>query len=304
VQPMRALRSFILAASLMLPTTSIGAAPVAQSVIDPKILTITVGDLPQGYVLVPDRTISENRSDGVAIHDVTFVRDRSPENLSSDPLEVRSGVARTAKVEDAVLQLESTKEAFLGKGWTQTGVPALGDETLGLTQTTEGAGGQIAHYSYLFRKGPYISMASIRGRPDAVKVNDVVSLSIIVFERLDKALGIPALASSSTVWQVPGADDPRSPNWTGPLAARCGRIAFDEAYREAPIIVGAPPSAKDFGAIMEAVGFLCSEAAASDGERGIDCFERALSISRGSAQVIPGAGMTYDRAYQACINRR
>jgi hypothetical protein len=145
------------------------------------------------------------------VYDVTFARERTPANLSSGPFEVRSGVARTAKVEDAILQLESTKEAFLGDGWTETGVPALGDETLGLTQTTDGEGGQTVHYSYLFRKGVYIMMIGIRGRPDVVKLNDVVGLAIIVSGRLDKALGAgappaPGTPGSGERVRVVGAD--------------------------------------------------------------------------------------------------
>ena len=74
--------------------------------------------------------------------------------------------ARAQAVADGY-EAAPSKEAFLADGWTQTGVPQLGDDTLGLTQTTDGDGGQIAHFSYLFRKGSYILMIGVRGRPDA-----------------------------------------------------------------------------------------------------------------------------------------
>ena len=186
---MRILTSVVLAAFILTLPLSVIAAPASQSSIDIKTLALTKGDLKQpGFEIVPERTVSEERAEGIAVYDVTFARERSTANLASGPFEVRSGVARTAQVEDAILQLESTKEAFLGEGWTTTGVPPLGDETLGLTQTTEGDGGRIAHYSYLFRKNSYILMIGIRGRPEAVKVGDVVELAIIVSGRLDRAL--------------------------------------------------------------------------------------------------------------------
>ena len=198
---MRILTSALLAALVLTLPLSVIAAPSQQPTIDIKTLALTKSDLKQpGFDIVPDRTVSEDRPDGVAVYDVTFARERSAANLASGPFEVRSGVARTAQVEDAVLQLESTKEAFLAEGWTETGVPALGDETLGLTQTTDGEGGQIAHYSYLFRKGAYILMIGIRGRPEATKIGDVVDLAIVVSGRIDKALagGAPAPASGAT----------------------------------------------------------------------------------------------------------
>jgi len=193
---MRILTSLLLAAFVLTLPLAVLAAPNQQSSVDIKTLALTKGDLQRGFDVVPDRTVTEDRPDGVAVYDVTYARDRTPENLAAGPFEVRSGVARTAKVEDAILQLESTREAFLGEGWTETGVPRLGDETLGLTQTTDGEGGKIAHYSYLFRKGAYILMIGIRGRPEAVKVSDVVGLAIIVSGRLDKALGAPAPAGA------------------------------------------------------------------------------------------------------------
>ena len=172
----------------LLGVSAAAAAPNLQSNVDIKALVLYREDLPLGFVPMPDRTISESReTDGVAVYDVTFARERTAENLAAGAFEVRSGVARTVRVEDAVLQVESTREAFLGEGWTTIGVPPLGDETLGLTQTTDGEGGTIIHYSYLFRKGAYILMVGIRGRRDATKLNDVVSLAILVSGRLDKA---------------------------------------------------------------------------------------------------------------------
>jgi hypothetical protein len=194
---MRILISLVLAAVVLILPLTVTAAPTRQA-IDIKTLAITKTDLQRGFEPVADRTVSEERPDGVAVYDVTFARERTPENLASGPFEVRSGVARTAQAEDAILQLESTKEAFLAEGWTETGVPALGDEALGLSQTTDGEGGKIAHFSYLFRKGSYIVMIGVRGRPEAVKLNDAVGLAIVVSGRLDTALagGAPATAGA------------------------------------------------------------------------------------------------------------
>jgi hypothetical protein len=194
---MRILTSIMLAAIVLTLPLSVIAAPSQQATIDIKSLALTKADLQwRGFEMVPDRTVSEDRTDGVAVYDVTFARERTNENLASGPFEVRSGVARTAAVDDAVLQLDSTKEAFIGEGWTQTGVPPLGDDALGLTQTTDWEGGKIAHFSYLFRKGSYILMIGVRGRPDVTKIQDAVGLAIIVSGRLDKAIGSGAAPST------------------------------------------------------------------------------------------------------------
>jgi hypothetical protein len=201
---MRIVTSLLLATIVLTVPLAVIAAPGLQSTIDIKTLALTKADLmPRVFEIVPDRTVSEDRADGVAVYDITFARERTPENLASGPFEIRSGVARTAQVDDAVLQLASTKEAFLGEGWKETGVPPLGDEALGLTQTTNGDGGQIAHYSYLFRKGVYILMIGVRGRPDVTKLGDAVGLAIIVSGRLDKALGSPAASSGASTSSGP-----------------------------------------------------------------------------------------------------
>ena len=196
---MRIVTSVLLAAIVLTLPLSVIAAPSQQSTVDIKSLALTKADLQwRGFEMVPDRTVSEDRPDGVAVYDITFARERTADNLASGPFEVRSGVARTAAADDAVLQLDSTKEAFLNEGWAQTGVPPLGDDALGLTQTTDADGGKIAHFSYLFRKGSYILMIGVRGRPDVTKVQDAVGLAIIVSGRLDKALGSGGAPAPST----------------------------------------------------------------------------------------------------------
>src|SRR5262249_25012098 len=132
---MRIVTSILLAVIVLTLPLSVVAAPSQQSTVDIKSLALTNADLQwRGFEMVPDRTVSEDRNDGVAVYDITFARERTSENLSSGPFEIRSGVARTAAVDDAVLQLDSTKEAFVGEGWSETGVPQLGDDALGLTQ--------------------------------------------------------------------------------------------------------------------------------------------------------------------------
>ncbi|MFN8635534.1 MAG: SH3 domain-containing protein [Chloroflexota bacterium] len=213
---MKVLTSSLLAAFvLMLPLSAI-AAPTYQATVDVKSIAIVKADLPSGFEIVPDRTVSEDRDSGVAVYDVTFSRERTAANLAAGPFEVRSGVARTAQTDDATLQFDSTKEAFVGEGWTETGVPQLGDEAVGLTQTTDGEGGKISHFSYLFRKNTYIMMIGVRGRPEATKMNDAVSLAIVVSGRLDKALsgGSTGSTGSTTAPSGPtsssGATTPRA----------------------------------------------------------------------------------------------
>ena len=186
---MRILTSVAVVALIVSLPWTVLAAPFMQASIDIKALALTKADLKSGFDVVPDRTVSEERPDGVAVYDVTFARERTADNLSAGPFEVRSGVARTAQVDDAKAQLSSTKDAFVAEGWNEVAVPALGDEALGLTQNTDGEGGKLSHFSYLFRKGALILMVGVRGRPEVTKIDDAVSLAIVVSGRVDKALG-------------------------------------------------------------------------------------------------------------------
>ena len=209
---MRILTSLaLIAVVLSLPWTAL-AAPFFQASIDIKSLALTPADLPRGFEALADRTLSEERPDGVAVYDVTYGRERTPENLAAGPFEVRSGVARTAQVDDARAQLGSTKDAFLAEGWTETPVPGLGDESIGLTQTTDGEGGRLALYSYLFRKNNLILMIGVRGRPEVTKMDNAVALAIAVSGRVDKALGggAPAPATGAPPASSGGSSAPRS----------------------------------------------------------------------------------------------
>lgn len=191
---MRILTSLTLAALVLTLPWTVLAAPFMQSSVDIKTLALTQSDLPRGFAAVPDRTVTEERPDGVAVYDITFARERTPENLAAGPFEVRSGVARTAQPDEARAQLASTKDAFVAEGWAEANVPALGDEKVGLTQTTDGEGGKLAHYAYLFRKGSLILMIGIRGRPEATKMEQAVEFAIKVSQRVDAAAGTAAPA--------------------------------------------------------------------------------------------------------------
>ena len=116
---MRIVTSLLLATIILTLPLSVIAAPGLQSSVDIKSLAIAKSDLTpkwQGFDMVPDRTVSEDRADGVAVYDITYARERTPENLASGPFEVRSGVARTAQSDDAVLQLESTEGSVPRRG--------------------------------------------------------------------------------------------------------------------------------------------------------------------------------------------
>lgn len=195
---MRILTSLLLAALVLTLPLTVIAAPSLQASIDIKSLALSKADLPRGFEIVPERTVSEEREDGVAVYDVTFARERTPDNLAAGPFEVRSGVARTAQVDEAQRQLDSTRDAFVAEGWAEMPVPALGDQALGLTQSTDGDGGKIAHYAYLFQKDRLILMVSVRGRPEATTMEDALGLAIKVSGRVDTALAgsQPAAASS------------------------------------------------------------------------------------------------------------
>jgi hypothetical protein len=251
---MRILISLVLAAIVLTLPLTVTAAPTLQGNVDIKTLALVKADLQRGFEMVPDRTVSEDRPDGVAVYDVTFARERTPENLASGPFEVRSGVARTAQVEDAILQLESTKEAFLAEGWADTGVPALGDEAVGLTQTTDGDGGKIAHFSYLFRKGSYIVMIGVRGRPEAIKLSDAVGLAIIVSGRLDKALTGGGSAAPAGPQSGPTTGSTTRQNPTGERVKVIGADGGSVNMRAEPSTTAEAVSQVSEGTALDIVG--------------------------------------------------
>jgi len=119
---MRILTSVAIVALVVSLPWTVLAAPFMQSSIDIKALALTKADLKSGFDVVPDRTVSEERPDGVAVYDVTFARERTPDNLGAGPFEIRSGVARTAQVDDAKAQLSSTRDAFVAEGWNEVPV--------------------------------------------------------------------------------------------------------------------------------------------------------------------------------------
>src|SRR5689334_2896518 len=81
---MRIVTSILLATIVLTLPLSVIAAPRQQASIDIKTLALTKADLQwRGFEMVPDRTVSEDRTDGVAVYDITFARERTPENLSS-----------------------------------------------------------------------------------------------------------------------------------------------------------------------------------------------------------------------------
>jgi len=226
------------------------AAPAFQASVEPRGLALTPADLPVGFAAVPDRTVSEERPDGVAVYDVTYVRDRTSANLAAGAFEIRSGVARTARPEEAVQQFASTAEAFSAEGWKTVSVPKLGDEAIGLSQTTED-GGPTASNSYLFRKGSWIMMIGLRGRPDALKMDDAVALAIVVSQRLDRAASgaqssgspsVPASGTAATGTRAPASDRVR-------VTSMGGANVRAEPSTSAAILGEAPE-----GTILDVVG--------------------------------------------------
>jgi hypothetical protein len=168
------------------------AAPAQQAAPDPRRLAINTGDLPRGFSAVPERTRFDERPDGVAVYEGSFARRSTPANLAAGPIEVRSGVARSKSPDDATRQFAESRAAFLGSGWKEADVPPLGDQFVGLSGTTEGAGGQTVEHLYLFRKGNWVVLTGVGGRPDVTQMSDAVGFAVIVSKRLDAAVGAAA----------------------------------------------------------------------------------------------------------------
>jgi uncharacterized protein YgiM (DUF1202 family) len=171
------------------------ASPFSQTALDPRDLALTAADLPAGYSVVKDRTRLEERPDGAAIFETAFARQSTAENLAAGPIEIRSGAARTTGSEEASKQFDASRSAFKADGWTEAGVPPLGDRAIGASRT--GEGGQAVEHIYLFRQGQWIMLVSVLGKPEVTKLSDTVGLAIVVADRLSTATGRVAPAPSS-----------------------------------------------------------------------------------------------------------
>ncbi len=164
------------------------AAPMEQATIDPRTLALTAVDLQAGFSVVQDRTRFEERPDGAAVFETVFMRQRTAENLGAGPIEVRNGVARTASPDEAAQQLLASRDASIADGWTEQGVPRLGEQALGLSKTTDVDGGKAGTHLYLFRESAWVLLVGVYGREDVTKLMDTVPLAIVVADRLSAAV--------------------------------------------------------------------------------------------------------------------
>jgi len=201
------------------------ASPGWQQPLDPRGLALTLADLPPGFAPVPSRTAYEERPDGVAVFETVFAREQTPQNLGAGPIEVRSGVARTPDQAEAARQWAGSREALVGSGYVSSGVPPLGDEAVGLSKPVDLASAQGVAHLYLFRKGPWVLLVGVSGRPDVVGLGDTVGLALVVSSRLDSALAsgqsTPATPSPPPSGQPPpvGASPPPSAQAAPPPAS-------------------------------------------------------------------------------------
>jgi hypothetical protein len=181
------------------------AAPAGQNA-DPKSLTLVLADLPTGFVIGGDK-FEPGRADGFTLYDITFTRAPTAQALQSGPVEVRSGAARAPSADDAARQLPAVRQAYLDSQYTESSVPPLGDEWLGLSQTTDGEGGKTVEHVYLFRKSNWLMLISLRGRADVVTMNDAIGFALKMSRKVDGAIGAaPAAAPAGpTATAAPGA---------------------------------------------------------------------------------------------------
>lgn len=192
-------RTLYLAVAIGLLTSALGtdllAAPANQN-IDPKTLALTLGDLPAGFAPLADRTAAVDRPDGVAVYETAFGKPANQQNLAAGPVEIRTGVARTANTDEAAKQIAASRRAYLEAGYTEGSIPPLGEESVGLSQTSDGDNGKIAEHIYIFRKNRWLALVGIRGRPEVTSLGDTVGLALVVSKKMDAVGGGNAPAAA------------------------------------------------------------------------------------------------------------
>ena len=180
-----------LAALILSPTLdNVGWLPVlAQEAVDPKTASLKVTDLRPGFTVNtdPEKTSYGERTGGILVDEVDFVRDRTPQNLNSGPIEIKSLVARTSGTQQAIEQLRLSRQALTSASppWTETPVAKLGDESVGLSLRGQSTDGPAVAHLFLYRKNAMVVGITVAGLEKATQMAEAEALAATTLKRID-----------------------------------------------------------------------------------------------------------------------
>ena len=171
-----------LVASAVLPSR-LEAAPAA---VEPADVTLTLDDLPPGFMVNPEFT-KDDYVEGVGpSHQVQFERDPTPENLADGLIVVGQNVFRLDTSIGAGDTLLSVKNFYIDQlGYVPSGAGPNDAGTFTLQKSDAG-------YDYImigFIKENMVFVTLAAGAPGVVSYQGVLALAGISSARLDEKLG-------------------------------------------------------------------------------------------------------------------
>ena len=225
------------------PTAGPRVALAQEASVDPKVVSLIAADLPEGFALNPDpdRTRYSEREGGILVYETGFIRDRTPRNLASGPIEVKNLVARATGARQAAEQFTNSHRALLESsvGWDESPAGMIGDESVGLSVRGDSADGRAVAHLFLFRTGAMVAGITIAGLEMATPMAEAESLAAIVLRRIEQT------TASQRATDVPRLDGTPSSNPDpGPIASAGTPTRAATSTPAAGPTVGALPSAE------------------------------------------------------------
>jgi hypothetical protein len=235
------------------PSAGPRVALAQEASVDPKVVSLIAADLPEGFALNPDpdKTRYSEREGGILVYETGFIRDRTPRNLASGPIEVKNLVARTTGPRQAAEQFTNSRRALLESsvGWAESPAGTIGDESVGLSVRGDSADGRAVAHLFLFRTGAMVAGITIAGLETATPMAEAESLAAIVLRRIEqttasqRATDVPRLAGTPSSNPDPGPiASAGTPTPTATPARQSARAATSTPT--AGPAVGASPSAE------------------------------------------------------------
>src|SRR3954452_8467570 len=157
---------------------------------DPQTVSPVAADLRTGFQFVPEKSEQREPVPGIVVYEGDFVRDQTPANFASGPIEIKSLVAKTANSQQAAEQFTSSRQALTtaSPAWSESKVAKLGDEATGLTMEGQSSDGSpaVAHL-FLFRRGAMVVGITVAGLTKPTKMAEAEAIAAVVLRKIDPA---------------------------------------------------------------------------------------------------------------------
>jgi len=175
-----------LVAALVLPTVLAGRAQAAPAAVEPGDVTLTLGDLPPGFVANPQFT-NDGFTEGVGpSHQVQYEREPTPQNLRDGPIVIGQNVLRLDTAIGAGDALMSVKNFYIDEqGFTPSDAGPNDGGTFTLQKSDSGI--DFIMIGFIKQNMVFVTLAA--GLPGVVSYQGVLELAGISSARLDQKLG-------------------------------------------------------------------------------------------------------------------